>query len=188
MVRARNMSTHPRAARDGRDADHLEALLPTKNAAGPQASALGGSISSPLLHACVKVAVGLGIVLITMVGWRWVSQARSAALNEPINPAGWTLLMEAAHDGDVEQLNHLLRAGVLVDAQANGGWSALMLAAFHGHVDVVSALLAAGASIEQAKNDGFTALMLAVDRSHANCVQKLIQARADTNVKAVNGW
>jgi len=61
---------------------------------------------------------------------------------------GWSVLIEAAHDGDATKVAALLAAGASVnDTRAPYRWTALMMAASRGHVEVTKQLLDADADM-----------------------------------------
>lgn len=100
---------------------------------------------------------------------------------------GWTGLMLAARNGDLEATQALIAAGANLNEKSNDDWTALMLAANSGHIEVVKALIAAGIRLNEKDNDGLTALMLAAMNGHLEVVQTLIAAKANFNEKDNNG-
>jgi len=80
-----------------------------------------------------------------------------------VSGGGNSALMEAAHLGNTEILDMLLKAGAAVNHTNQFGESALMTASMsRGKVTVVEMLLAAGANAALADVDGLTAPMLSV--------------------------
>ncbi len=54
-------------------------------------------------------------------------------------------LLEAASDGNLEEVKELIVAGADVDARDNYGWTSLHIASRDGHLEVVKELIVAGA-------------------------------------------
>ncbi len=96
---------------------------------------------------------------------------------------GWTHLMDAAVDGDLQSVKALLAKGAEVNAVNDRGGTALTLAAYQGHLDVARELIANGAEIDIKDKDGKTALSAAVERGHTAIAQELLARGADPNVK-----
>ena len=86
------------------------------------------------------------------------------------NSAGYTALMAAAKNGQVDIANKLLEQKVSVDVQGHDGLTALMLAAENNQLAIVKALLAKNADSNLQDNNGWTALMKAVYRGNTGCV------------------
>lgn len=70
-------------------------------------------------------------------------------------------LVEAARDGDLEQVKTLIDSGVPVDSRGEDGYTALMWAARNGHLPVVRYLLKYGADPRATNSRGSTAYELA---------------------------
>src|ERR1700739_1322141 len=83
-------------------------------------------------------------------------------------------LVEAAIEGNIERIDHLLRSST-IDIDENNG-EALRYASFYGHLNVVNRLIEAGANIH-AEND--RAIQWASSNGHINIVKRLIEAGAD---------
>jgi len=80
--------------------------------------------------------------------------ARGGALNPP----GWTPLIYAATNNQIEVMRYLIDAGANVNAEAPNGTTALMMAARGGHTEAVDLLLARGAEVNHRNQSGATAL------------------------------
>lgn len=109
---------------------------------------------------------------------------------------GFTPLLFAAREGEVESARLLLDAGADIDAIAADGKNALGLAIYNGHYDVASLLVDRGANVNHPDAEGFTPLFWAVDRRNMEwnpgfpwiqtedplpLVVKLLDAGADAN-------
>ena len=97
--------------------------------------------------------------------------------------AGWSVLMYAARDGQLEIVRTLLDRGAKVDAVAPRGITALMVAAQRGHVEIVKLLLARRAFINARNDNDNTALMYAAEFGHLDVAKVLVEAGADLNVR-----
>jgi ankyrin repeat protein len=80
--------------------------------------------------------------------------ARGAALDTP----GWTPLIYAATNGQIEVMRYLLDAGADINAVAPNGTTALMMAVRGGHAAAVDLLLSRGADVNKRNDSGATAL------------------------------
>jgi cytohesin len=74
---------------------------------------------------------------------------------------GWTPLMVAAAESQVQSVQHLLAAGAYPDARNRHGRTALLLAAWYGSGEIVAKLVAAGANPDAADAVGLTPLKAA---------------------------
>jgi len=91
-------------------------------------------------------------------------------------------LLQAAENGDVDELMRLLPGIGDINARNRYGTTALMKAAFFGHEPVVRVLLEHGADPNLIRNDRFTALELAAFFGHGETVKTLIEYGATTEV------
>ena len=90
------------------------------------------------------------------------------AIKDRCGSDGWTHLMIAAWEGDVERVRWLLKRSTKVNAvlSANGG-TALMMASEKGHLEIARLLLNKGANVNAARtDDGSTALTPASLKGH----------------------
>lgn len=98
----------------------------------------------------------------------------------------FTMLMQAAADGDLNKVKELLAQGAEFNSVDNNGDTALSHGAMHGHEAVVQQLLDEGAGVNSANNDGDTALSLGAMHGHEYVVHQLLIKgvefdRADNN-------
>jgi ankyrin repeat protein len=98
------------------------------------------------------------------------------------NSAGYTALMAASKNGQVDVANKLLEQKVSVNVQGYNGLTALMLAAENNQPAIVKALLARNADSNLQDNNGWSALMKAVYRRNTECVVTI----ADRSRQEVN--
>jgi len=90
-------------------------------------------------------------------------------------------LLDAAADGNVADVQQLVKDGVAVDAAVRGDGTALISAARNGQLATVDALLALGAQPDlHATGDG-NPLIAAARRGHLPVVERLVAAGADVN-------
>jgi len=86
--------------------------------------------------------------------------------SEPIGYAngGFTPLLFAAREGQIDAALQLLEAGADIDAVAADGKTALGLAIYNGHFELASFLIENNADLNHADAEGFPPLFWAVDR------------------------
>ncbi len=72
---------------------------------------------------------------------------------------GFTKLMQAAGQGDMQRLERELKSGVNVNGTDETGWTALMMAAVAGQTESVASLIEHGAQVGLADKNGDTALI-----------------------------
>lgn len=88
---------------------------------------------------------------------------------------GYTPLMVAAQEGQLESARVLTTAGADIEVRNEHGLTALMAAAQHGHVEIVRLLLDAGADRHATTNSGSTALDAARRFGHTTVIELLEQ-------------
>lgn len=98
------------------------------------------------------------------------------------NPALEDLFRQAALDGKMAEVSHLLTEGVNVDALDPDGHTALMFAAFNGHSEIILKLLEEGAELENRDFMGRTALLYASTGPFPETVKILLDKGAKPNV------
>jgi ankyrin repeat protein len=99
-----------------------------------------------------------------------------------VEHGGFTPLLFAAREGDVDSAKHLLAAGANVNDTAADGASALALAAMSGQSAVASLLIEQGAELNAA-GAGYTALHAAVMRADLSLAKTLVASGADLNAR-----
>ena len=92
---------------------------------------------------------------------------------KPMNP-----VCEAAEQGDLPTLTHLLATGGDVNAIGENGNSALAFACANGHADCTSLLISKRASVDQPSNLGNTPLHAACWADSPKCIRILLDAGA----------
>ena len=100
------------------------------------------------------------------------------------------LLVNTAHDGDVDELTEVLLANLeVIDGEAGryGGGTALIKASIYSHTAIVQLLLDHGAQVDIQGNDGTSALMKASFEGHTDVVQLLLDHGAQVNIQNNNG-
>jgi len=100
-----------------------------------------------------------------------------------VQPDGSTALQWAVYEGNLPEVQRLLRAGADVHARNNYGASALSLAAEAGDPAMLRTLLKAGANANAASSEGQTALMVVARTGNVEAAAVLLQARADVNAR-----
>jgi len=99
---------------------------------------------------------------------------------------GTTALHYAAHFGDLELAQRLIKARADVNARNDYGSTAMQEAAERGDAELIRALLRAGADANTANDEGETALMTVARTGNVEAAKVLLKARA--NVNAVEQW
>lgn len=104
-----------------------------------------------------------------------------------------TVLMMAAHSGNLPMVKVLIEGGADVNAHNEQEWSALSRAVYNpelkaGFADVVQALVDAGANVEAAIGYGVRPLMLAAGYGETAVVEVLLKAGADVLARNEGGY
>lgn len=99
-----------------------------------------------------------------------------------IEHGGFTPLLFAARQGELESARHLLNAGANVNDRAADGTSALALAALSGQRTLAALLMEHGADLDAA-DAGFTALHAAVVRRDLTLAKALVARGANLNAR-----
>jgi ankyrin repeat protein len=111
----------------------------------------------------------------------WVAALVSAA------PAS-TALVNAAKQGQRQEVRRLLRDGADVDTALGDGMTALHWAAQAGDAELTNILLWAGANVAATTRiGGYTPLLIASNRGDAPTIEALVRAQADPNRATTNG-
>jgi ankyrin repeat protein len=145
-------------------------------------AALGAAV---LCVSAIAATAGDGLSLIEAV--KLDNQEAAAALIDrhvDVNaalPDGSTALLWAAHNGDAELVERLLKAGADAKVHNQFGASAMSEAAFNGNVAIMGALLKAGADPDSLSADGQTALMVVARTSNVAAARLLIEHGAHVN-------
>lgn len=111
-----------------------------------------------------------------------VNNAKLISNPDACNPQGQTVLMIAAFNGDLSNVNLLLEQGADVNLKDKEGYTALMFAATKGHLDIIRALLRYRVHIDQKNNQGYTAVALATMKNHHQVMKLLIDKGAKINI------
>ncbi|HTG14366.1 MAG TPA: TonB family protein [Blastocatellia bacterium] len=98
-----------------------------------------------------------------------------------------TALMRAARDGEINDIEKLLKHGVDVNAMDSSGWTALIYASARGDPKSVKLLLKANADANAKDEGGYTALMAAAQYGHDSIVKLLLSGGADVNAVTNDG-
>ncbi len=110
------------------------------------------------------------------------------AIKDRRGPKGWTYLMVAAKEGDVERVQWLLKRSANVNALlVENGSTALMGASDKGHLEIARMLIDKGANVNTARTDnGMTALMFSSWKGHLEVAQLMIDKGANLNAARTN--
>ena len=104
------------------------------------------------------------------------------------NEWGWTKLMGAAIEGDIEKVSELLNKGANPNIAGEDGRSPLMAASWNKHYEVVEALIIAGADVNLINRDGWTALSFAAWNGDEVIVNSLLRVAANKFIKTADGF
>jgi ankyrin repeat protein len=91
-------------------------------------------------------------------------------------------LLQAAAEGNIEQVKSLLSKGADVNARDERGLTTLHHAASHGHKDIFDLLIAKGADTNSKDKWGYTPLYYAIWNEDKDMVRLLVAKGADVNV------
>ena len=100
---------------------------------------------------------------------------------------GWTALMVATVEGQMEVVRVLLGHGARVNAANMSGWTALRFAVSMGETEILRLLLEAGADANLADSGGQTALMQAAAENITDSLKVLLEGGADPYVRDREG-
>ena len=95
---------------------------------------------------------------------------------------GFTPLMNAAKNGDLDGGQRAIASGANVNATNETGISALYIAAGLGHKELTKLLIEKGANVNAKTSGGFTPLMQAALTGQVEIAQMLLDAGADATV------
>lgn len=98
-----------------------------------------------------------------------------------------TALMEAAENGNIERVRHLLEQEGDINARSGFGETALLIALDYNNMEIARLLLENGAQAKAKNVIGTTSLMYASDRGHLGMVQILLEKGVDVNALRVDG-
>lgn len=96
---------------------------------------------------------------------------------------GFTLLIRACAEGNLDLIKSLIEQGADIEAKNNDGRTALMWACENGAIEVVSFLIRKGANINEKDNQGLTALCAAAQNGHFPIVKLLVENGANIRIK-----
>jgi hypothetical protein len=103
------------------------------------------------------------------------------------DPDGYTDLMRAIEEDDVDEVRQLLDSEADINAQDEHGVTALMLAVQKDDLDQVWLLLDNGADVNMRKESGFTALMFSLSCEEVYIARLLLDKGANINTQVNDG-
>jgi ankyrin repeat protein len=106
------------------------------------------------------------------------ASATAASVDEPVRADGSTPLQWAAFEGDVAEVQRLIKAGADVHATNSYGVNAMQLAADSANTGLIALLLKAGADPESPNADGETTLHLVARAGNVEAGKLLLKAGA----------
>ena len=109
--------------------------------------------------------------------------------------------MQKIKEGDIENVQHLINAGVDINVQDENDMTPLMIASVAGHKELVEQLIKSGADVNLQNTSGDTALIYAFKdvknkstviylkginhmENSQECMQVLLQHDAEINIRA----
>ena len=95
------------------------------------------------------------------------------------------MALDFARNGETDELNRMLEAGMPPDLYDEKGQSLLMLASYNGHEETTRMLLAHGAEVDRRNDRGQTPLGGVAFKGYVSVAKLLIEAGAD--IHANNG-
>ncbi|MBI4852851.1 MAG: ankyrin repeat domain-containing protein [Acidobacteria bacterium] len=98
------------------------------------------------------------------------------------NENGWTPLMEAVSQNDLDTTSLLIDYGADVNASNSIGWTPLMQASRNGNLDIVELLLNKNADVNKLNKMEQPALMLSVEYGHPFITKALLEKNASINL------
>ncbi|NLV17278.1 MAG: DivIVA domain-containing protein [Syntrophomonadaceae bacterium] len=154
--------------------DKLPPVFSNTEPSGGDSEALS---ASPLLAAVIANDIDQVKVLLN-----------SGESTKTMTPQGESPLMIAAHKGNVELAEVLLRAGADPDLQTTDwGGTALMYGAFQGHLEIVELLAKNHADLDIKNKNGWTALMAAAYAGRPQTARFLVMEGADPYLESSDG-
>ena len=99
------------------------------------------------------------------------------------NGYGYTALIDASKNGDLEKVKLLIENGANIEVKDNKGDTALILASYCRRLEIIKYLVEKGANINATNDNGRTALMWASIWRDLEMVKLLIEIGADVNIK-----
>lgn len=111
-----------------------------------------------------------------------VNYSEAISLEGQGEVAGWTPLMLATSNGNVEMVKLLVKAGAWVNYLNSHVVNAVWLAADQGRLDIVKELVKNKAYINNRNIENVTPLMAAAMHGHYSVVQYLLEAKASINM------
>ena len=82
-------------------------------------------------------------------------------------------IIQAASDGNAEEVERLLSVGVDVNTKDKWGWTAMSMAAYGGHAEVARVLMSHGATLDHQDVDQDTPLSLARNKGYRTLVMMI---------------
>ena len=165
--------------------DVYEDCGPVVAPSNPVATAIIESIAHPFVPVqSVDTRIDALVTACAEGDFEFVQTLIKAGINvNGIGSKGFTPLMMAASENNVEVVEYLLAKGADVN-QVSGGWTALIEAADEGSLESMEVLLREGAKVNYyAGHSSPTAITMAASEGYLDCLKMLLQHGA-----AINGF
>ncbi|CAK7198602.1 serine palmitoyltransferase component [Sporothrix eucalyptigena] len=95
-------------------------------------------------------------------------------------------IIQAASDGDIKKVAHLISLGMNVNARDRWGWSALSMCGYGGYSDIAKMLLDHGADLDNIDVDGESPEDLARNRGNRDMVLLFEEVRKERGQKVID--
>lgn len=157
--------------------DELVAFLMSK---GAHVSSKDVAGVTPLMYASSRGHLDVVLRLVEVVGDEGLADT---------DLDGWTALHYAAHEGQQEVVDILLRSGAQASSQDHTGVTPLMQASWQGYLGVVQRLqqVVGTKGLQDRDVDGWTALQYAAEGGHEEVVTFLLSMGARATIKDSSG-
>jgi ankyrin repeat protein len=114
--------------------------------------------------------------------------AAENAAADIVHSNGKTALMLAAKEGEMPNVERLLKLGADVNKANNNGGTPIMYAALGGDIEILRLFVHRGADLNAVARNGWTALMIAAAKGFADITRELLDNEANPNLQDVYLW
>jgi len=101
---------------------------------------------------------------------------------------GWTLLLSAISDSNIELSKKLIESGADINIQSNSGLSPIMCSIMDENYSLVNLLLNNGADVNSYDKRGWTPLMYAIESENGEIIKLILEHSNCRKLSQYNGW